>query len=58
LADGEAKGENETLIGTDQRRVNQKDPSQMVIEVMSPETTEGNKGALDVDKRVTSKGTA
>ncbi len=58
MADGETKGKDEIPIGTDQRRVNQKDPSQMVIEVMSPETTEGNKGALDVDKRVTSKGTA
>ena len=34
---------------------NQKDPSQMVTEVMPPEMTEGNKDASDADKRDTLK---
>ena len=58
MADGEAKGEDEILIGTDQRMVNQKDPSQMGTEVIPLEMIEGNKGVSDVDKRDTSKGTA
>ena len=37
---------------------NQKDPSQMVAEVMPPETIEVNKDVSDADKRGTSKGTA
>ncbi len=58
MADGGAKGEDETLIRIDQRIANQKDPSQMVTEVMPPEMIEGNKDALDADKRDTLKGTA
>ncbi len=38
--------------------VNQKDPSQMVTEVMPPEITEGSKDTSNADKRGTSKGTA
>ena len=37
---------------------NQKDSSQMVAEVMSPEITEENKDVSDVNKRGISKGTA
>ncbi len=58
MADGGVKGKDEILIRIDQRMANQKDPSQMVAEVMSPEMTEGNKDVSDVDKRGTSKGTA
>ena len=58
MADGGAKGKDETLIGIDQRMINQKDFSQMVAEVMSPGTIEGNKDVSDVDKRDISKGTA
>ena len=58
MADGEAKGEDEIPIGIDQKRANQKDPSQMVIEVILPEMIERNKDVLDVDKRGISKGTA
>ncbi len=58
MADGEAKGEDKTLIRIDQKMVNQKNPSQMVVEIMPLETIEGNKGVLDVDKRGTSKGIA
>jgi len=57
LADGGVKGKDETPIGIDQRMANQKDPLQMVTEVMLPEMTEGNKDASDADKRGTSKGT-
>ncbi len=57
LANEGAKKENETLIGIDQRIANQKDPSQMVAEVMPSETIEGNKDVSDADKRNTSKGT-
>ncbi len=56
MADGEAKGEDETLIGIDQKIVNQKDPSQKVTEVMLSEMTEGNRDALDADKKGTLKG--
>jgi len=58
LADGEAKGKDEILIRIDQRMVNQKNPSQMVAEAMSPEITEENNDVSDVDKRDTSKGIA
>jgi len=58
LADRGAKVEDEIPIGIDQRMANQKDPSQMVIEVMLSETIEGNKDVSDVDKKGTSKGTA
>ncbi len=58
LVDGGVKGEDETPIGIDQRMVNQKDPSQMVIGVMLPEMTEGNKDVSDADKRDILKGTA
>ncbi len=58
MADGEAKGKNKILIEIDQKMVNQKDPSQMVIEVIPPEMIEVNKGALDAAKRGTSKETA
>ena len=58
MADGGVKGEDEILIRIDQKMVNQKDPLQMVAEVMPPGTTEVNKDVLDADKRGTSKGTA
>ena len=58
MADGEAKGEDEILIGTDQKMVNRKDLLQMVAEVMPPEMIEGNKDVSDADKRDTSKETA
>ncbi len=51
------KGEDKILIGIDQRMVSQKDPSQMVAEVMPSETIEVNKDVSDVNKRGTSKGT-
>ena len=57
MADGGVKEEDEIPIGIDQRIANQKDPSQMVAEVMPPEMTEGNKDVSDADKRNTSKGT-
>ena len=55
MADGEAKEGDETPIGIDQWMINQKNPSQMVAEVMLSEMTEGNKDVSDVDKRGTSK---
>jgi len=58
LADGEAKGKDEIPIGIDQKMANQKDPSQIVIEVMPPEMTEGNKDVSGADKRGISKETA
>ncbi len=58
MADGGIKGEDETLTRIDQRIANRKDPSWMVVEVMLPETIEGNKDISDVNKRDTSKGTA
>jgi len=58
LADGEAKGEDEILIGIDQKMANQKDPLQMVTEVIPPEMTERNKDVSDAGKRGISKGTA
>ena len=58
MADGGVKGEGETPTGIDQRMANQKDPSQMVIEIMSPETIEENKDVSDADKRDISKGIA
>jgi len=58
LTGGEAKGEDEIPIGIDQKIANQKDPSQMVTKVMSPEMIEGNKDVSDAGKRGISKGTA
>ena len=58
MADGEAKGEDETLIGIDQRMVNQKDLLQMEIGVMPSGTIEENKGASDVTKKDILKETA
>ncbi len=58
MADGGVKGEDEIPIRIDQRMTSQKDPSQMVAEVMPPETIEVNKDVSDADKRGTSKGTA
>ena len=58
MADKEAKEEGETPIGIDQRMVNQKDPSQMIIEVILPEMIEVNRDISDATKRVISKGTA
>ncbi len=58
MADGEVKGKDEILIEIDQRMVNQKDSSQMVIEVILSEMTERNKDASDADKRGISKRTA
>ena len=57
MAGGRAKEEDEIPIGIDQRMANQKDPSQMVIEVMPSETIEGNKDVSDANKRDISKGT-
>jgi len=57
LADRKAKGKVETLIEIDQKMVNQKDLSQMEIEVTSSEMIKENRGVLDVTKRVTSKET-
>ncbi len=56
LADGEVKEKDEILTGIDQKMVNQKDPSQMVIEVMLLEMIEVNKDTLDVTKRDILKG--
>ncbi len=58
MADGEAKGKDKTLIGIDQRMVNQKDPSQMIIEVMQAEMIEENRDVSDMTKRSISKGIA
>ena len=58
MTDGEVKRENEILIGTDQRMVNQKDPLQMVTGAMLSEIIEGNKDVSDADKRGISKETA
>ena len=58
MADEETKGEDEILIGINQRMVNQKDLSQTVTEVMPSGMTEENKDISDVNKRGTSKGTA
>jgi len=58
LANGEAKEKDETLTGIDQRMVNQKDPSQMVTEVMLSEMIEVNKGVLDAIKKDILKETA
>ena len=58
MADGGAKGEGETPIRIDQRMANQKDPSQMVSEVMPSEMIERNKDVSDADKRYTLRGTA
>ena len=57
MADGEVKERDETLIGINQRMANQKDPLQMVTEVMLPEMIEVNKDASDMAKRDTSKET-
>ena len=58
MADREAKEEDAILIRTDQKMANQKDPLQMVTEIMPSEMIEGNKDISDADKRGTSKGTA
>ncbi len=58
LANGKDKGKDETLTGIDQKVINQRGLSQMVIEVMLPEMIEVNKGVSDVVKRDISKGTA
>ncbi len=55
MADGEIKGKDETLTGIDQKMVNQKDLSQIVIEIMLSEMIEVNKDALDMTKRDTLK---
>ncbi len=57
MADGEVKERDETLIGINQRMANQKDPLQMVTEVILPEMIKVNKDALDVAKRDISKET-
>ena len=58
MVDGEAKGEDEILIGIDQRIANQKDLLQKETKVILLEMIEGNKDVSDVDKRGTLKGTA
>ncbi len=58
MADGEVKGEDETLIGIGRKTANLKDPLQMVTEATPLGMTEVNKDVLDVDKRGTLKGTA
>ena len=55
MADEEVKRKGETLIGIDQRMVNQEDLSQIETEVMSLEMIEESKGVLDAAKRDTSK---
>jgi len=55
LADSKGRKKNKILTGIDQRMVNQKDLSQIVIEVMSSEMIKENKGALDVVKKNTLK---
>ncbi len=57
MADEGVKEKDEILTGIDQRMANQKDPSQMVAEVMPPEMIERNKGVSDADKRDILKGT-
>ncbi len=57
MADGGAKGEDEIPIGIDQKMANQKDPSQMVAEVMLSKMIERNKDTSDVNKRSISKRT-
>ena len=57
MADGGVKGEDEIPIGIDQRIANQKDPSQMVAEVMLSKMIERNKDTSDVNKRSISKRT-
>ena len=58
MAGGEVKEKDEILIGIEQRMVNQKDLSQIEIEVILPEMIEVNKNVSDMVKRDTSKGTA
>jgi len=55
LTDSGDKEKNKTLIGIDQRMVNQKDLSQIEIEVIPPEMIEANKGVSDAAKRSISK---
>jgi len=55
LADKEAKEKGKTLIEIDQRMVNQKDFSQMIIEIIPLKMIEENKGISDVIKRDTLK---
>ncbi len=57
MAGGEVKEKDETLIGIDQRMINQKDPSQMEIEIMWAEMIKVNRDVSDVVKRGISKGT-
>ncbi len=57
MANGGVKGEDKIPIEIDQRITNQKDPSQMVAEVMPSETIERNKDVSDANKRDISKGT-
>jgi len=56
LEDGGVKGKDEILTRIDQRMVNQKDSSQMIIEVMQSEMIERNRDVSDVAKRAISKG--
>ena len=58
MANEEAKEKDKILSGIDQRMVNQRGFSRMVIEVISPKIIKVNKGASDVAKRDTSKETA
>ena len=57
MADGEAKEKDETLIGIDQRMVNQRGLLRMEVEVMLLEMIEENKDALDAVRRCTLKET-
>ena len=57
MADGEAKKKDEILIEIDQKMINQKNPLQIVIEVMRSEMIEESKGTSNVTKRATSKET-
>jgi len=58
LTDSEDRKKNKILTGTDQRMVNQKDSSQMEIEVIQVEMIKGNRDVSDAAKRVISKGIA
>ena len=57
MADGGVKGKDETPIGIDQRMANQKDPLQIIAEVMLSKMIERNKDTSDVNKRSISKRT-
>ena len=58
MANREAKRKDKTLIGIDQRMVNQRGFSRMEIGAMSSEMIEENRDVLDVTKRAISKGIA